>query len=185
MKKSMKQLPEFESDEEESAFWEEKSPLDYVREPKLERVRTKTPKDMPLTIRLDTGSRKKLEQLAVSYKMGTSTLARLLILGGIGKLSQAPQQALTADELSRNITALLASNEFEELQGFFRDSIVGEPSQPSAIATPFITPTRGEELGRKILALFAKAFGREIKWAEEEVQSGTANKGDEKANSRA
>ena len=91
-------IPEFENEEQEAEFWDTHSPLDYMPEPKPQKSQIRVPKDRPLTIRLDSEYRDKLEALASNYKMGSSTLARAIITNTIDQIVSRKQMAMTFDD---------------------------------------------------------------------------------------
>ena len=84
-------IPKFESEEKEAEHWDTHSPLDRGAEPKAQKVQVRGAKDRPVTIRLDSGTRRKLEELAAQRGVGPSTLARSILLSAIernGSLSR-------------------------------------------------------------------------------------------------
>jgi hypothetical protein len=85
-----KQVPTFETDDKEAQYWDTHSPLEVFSEPGFEEVRVKVPKDRPITIRLDSESRAKLNRLAAERKIGASTFARLVIVNAIERASERP-----------------------------------------------------------------------------------------------
>lgn len=79
-----KKMPsKFETEEQEAEYWDKHSPLEVFSEPGFEELRVKVPKDRPITIRLDSESRVKLNRLANERRIGPSTLARLVIMDAI------------------------------------------------------------------------------------------------------
>lgn len=83
MRSNKDHIPQFETEEQEAEYWDKHSPLDLATEPKAQRVRAKIPKDRPITIRLDSVSRSKLEKLAVEQGLGPSTFARHILVSAI------------------------------------------------------------------------------------------------------
>ena len=79
MAKLKKPLPKFSTEDEEATFWDKHSPLEYFDEPAFNPLRVKVIKDRPITIRLDSENREKLDKLAAEINMGPSTFARLII----------------------------------------------------------------------------------------------------------
>ncbi len=76
-------IDEFESEEKEAEYWDTHSPLDLVAEPKLRKVRVSAVKERPITIRLDSVRRARLNQLAAKSGLGPSTFARLVLTRAI------------------------------------------------------------------------------------------------------
>lgn len=118
MKKPKKkgEVPEFHTEEEEAEFWATHSPLDY--EMKREKARAVARKDRPTTIRLNSESRKKLEQLAAGYHMGPSTFARRIIDAALRRLDQSQQKPLTVDEALEFIQTLMPRDLEERVRLF-------------------------------------------------------------------
>lgn len=85
-----KLIPTFETEEQEADYWDTHSPLEVFSEPGFEEVSVKVPKDRPITIRLDSESRAKLNRLAAERKIGPSTFARLVIMSAIEQASERP-----------------------------------------------------------------------------------------------
>lgn len=84
-------MPRFKTEEEESEYWDSHSPLDIVAEPKTQKVKVRGIKDRPITIRLDSESRLKLEKLANEQGLGPSTFARLIIGSAISAQEKLPK----------------------------------------------------------------------------------------------
>lgn len=82
--------PKFETEEQEAEYWETHSPLEVFSEPGFEEVRVKVPKNRPITIRLDSESRTKLNRLAAERKIGPSTFARLALMRTVEQAGEQP-----------------------------------------------------------------------------------------------
>jgi len=67
------------TEKQEAEYWDTHSPLDLGAEPKAQKVRVRGAKDKPITIRLDSESRLKLDKLAAERGLGPSTFARNII----------------------------------------------------------------------------------------------------------
>lgn len=72
-------IPDFTSREEEAAWWDSHSIVDYLDE--LEPVRLKFAKNLssPIAVRLDASDRAQLTKLASDQGVGTSTLIRMWV----------------------------------------------------------------------------------------------------------
>lgn len=114
------EVPEFNTVEEEAEFWETHSPFDYNM--RLEKVKVKVPKDRPITIRLDSESRKKLEQIATTYTMGPSTFARRIIDVAIRRLGQKTTKPLTIDEALKLIDTLTPKELEDKTKNFLEEN---------------------------------------------------------------
>lgn len=95
MKKAGKQekqkVPAFKSRKEEARFWDTNSPLDFPEYWEDAEVEVEKPlrHEVVLSVRLDEDTSKKMEDLAGQRHIGKSTLARMLIVEGLEKLSKA------------------------------------------------------------------------------------------------
>ena len=66
-------MPKFESEEKEAEYWDTHSPLDLGAQPEAQEVRVRGAKDRPITIRLDSQTRQKLNKLSVHMQPGEDT----------------------------------------------------------------------------------------------------------------
>ena len=78
MAKLKKPLPKFRTEEEEAKYWDTHSPLEHFDISDFKPLRVV--KDRPITIRLDRQTRQRLDEIARIYKIGPSTLARIIIV---------------------------------------------------------------------------------------------------------
>ncbi len=95
-------IPQFETEEQEAEYWDTHSPLDLAAEPKVQEIRVRVPKDRPITIRLDSKSRSKLDKLAAEQGIGPSTFARLILMSVIERREKLPK-VITFDELTHRL----------------------------------------------------------------------------------
>ena len=77
MAKLKKPLPKFRTEEEEAKYWDTHSPLEHFDISDFKPLRVV--KDRLITIRLDGQTRQRLDEIARIYKIGPSTLARIII----------------------------------------------------------------------------------------------------------
>ena len=89
-KKPVNKVPRFNSPDEEAAFWESHSPLDFPGEFETVEADIDRPlrHERVLSIRLDEMTITKMEALARQRHIGKSTLARMLIVQGLEKFSR-------------------------------------------------------------------------------------------------
>jgi hypothetical protein len=73
----LKEFPAFASEAEEAEFWDSHSPLDFM-EPQTKPLILK--KDRVITMRLDNRTYTTLKALAKKYKVGMSTLVRVILI---------------------------------------------------------------------------------------------------------
>ena len=88
--KPVNKVPRFNSPDEEAAFWESHSPLDFPGEFETVEADIDRPlrHERVLSIRLDEMTITKMEALARQRHIGKSTLARMLIVQGLEKFSR-------------------------------------------------------------------------------------------------
>lgn len=90
-----RRIPRFQSVEEEAAFWDTHSPLDYpdefqkVDEPKVDQAFDRPLRHL-LGVRLDTATLTSLGEIARAKGIGPSTLARIWIMERLS--SEEPAQ---------------------------------------------------------------------------------------------
>lgn len=143
MPRKKPEVPKFNTEEEEAKFWETHSPFDYNFKP--EKVKAGVPKDRLITIRLDSESKRKLEQLAAYYNMGPSTFARHIIDTAIRRLSQKSQKSLAVEDALELIQNLMPKDLedkaklFEEQNPAMVDSIMKNPEAAEALITQATT----------------------------------------------
>ncbi len=113
-------LPKFESEEQEADYWDTHSPLDFIVEPKIQKVRVRNIKDRPITIRLDTSSRLKLQKLSEKQGIGPSTLARNIIAKFIEENEQSP------DKIQSNETNQIILNKVQNI-GIIKNKTQDKP----------------------------------------------------------
>jgi len=92
MARLKKPLPKFATEEEEAEFWDKHSPLEFFDISEFEPLQVKIPKNAPITIRLDSNTRGKLEKIASARKMGLSTFVRKLIIEHIEGRQRSERQ---------------------------------------------------------------------------------------------
>ena len=123
-------IPQFETEEQEAEYWESHSPLDLAAEPKAQKVRVKGVKDRPITVRLDSESRSRLDKLAAEQGLGPSSFARFILMSVIEQGGK-PLKRITPDELRNlleEITPLLIKDRADLL---VKEAAIGDPDNPS------------------------------------------------------
>ena len=89
-------IPDFASVEEEAAFWDTHSPLDYPREwREVPRAEGHKPLGHILGVRLDAATLDKLATIARKKGVGPSTLARMWLLERLDETEHEPAHAQT------------------------------------------------------------------------------------------
>jgi hypothetical protein len=125
MARIKKALPIFETEEEEAEYWEKHSISEHFDELDFKPLQAKAPKDTPMTIRLDSESRERLEEVARIHKVGPSTLARVFIINALENWRRRQQISLTMED-TVNVLVRPMSDEFkQEAERLFKESKAG------------------------------------------------------------
>lgn len=130
MREDKELTPKFKTEEQEAEYWDTHSPLDLAAEPKAQKVRVRGTKDRPITIRLDSESRSKLEKLAAEQGLGPSTLARLVLTSVIESEEKLPRN-VTLDELRDILEKNLPQPLKDRAESLARDASIGSPDNPA------------------------------------------------------
>ncbi len=119
MAKLKKPIPAFSSEEEEAEYWEKHSLLEHFDESDFVPLRVKVPKDKPITIRLDSASRQRLNEMAKAYRVGPSTLARAIIGGVLERWKENQQISMTLEDAAEVLFQPIPEEFKEEVRGLF------------------------------------------------------------------
>lgn len=167
-------MPKFENEQDESEFWDSHSILDCVEEPQLEEVHLRTPKDRPITIRLDSGSRAGLQELASAYHVGPSTMARMILVQAIERWAANKQISMTLEDALEAMFARVSEEAKEEVLQFMESSAIGDdPKNPSFL----IMSSEGlRELSKRIFRELFEASGISIISPEDSEYNALRNK---------
>lgn len=125
-------MPQFETEEQEAEYWDTHSPLDFVAEPKAQKVRVRGAKDRPITIRLDSESRLKLDKLAAEQGLGPSTFARLILTSVIERREKLPKR-VTLDELKDVLEKNLPQSIKDQAESLVRATSIGDLENPTLL----------------------------------------------------
>jgi hypothetical protein len=139
-------IPEFETEEQEAEYWDTHSPLDVAAEPGAQGVRVRAPKDRPITIRLDSHSRRKLEELATESGLGPSTFARRILLSAIERGGESPRR-LTLSDLREALEQNLPQHVKERAESLLKAISIGEPQNPAILLVDRSQMKEWEQLG--------------------------------------
>jgi antitoxin component of RelBE/YafQ-DinJ toxin-antitoxin module len=123
-------IPQFETEEQEGEYWDTHSPLDLAAEPEAQRVRVRGAKNRPITIRLDSESRAKLDRLAAEQGVGPSTFARLILMSAIEHRESLPK-GVSLDELKGMLEANLSQSIKERADSLAKAISIGSPDNPT------------------------------------------------------
>ena len=149
-------LSQFETDEQEAEYWDSHSPLDLVAEPKAQKVCTRAIKDRPITVRLDSESRSKLDRLAAEQGLGPSSFARLILMSVIEQGGKLPKR-ITLDELKNLLEEITPQLIKDRADLLVKEAAIGEPDNPSFLILNQSQMNEWGELGlQAICALLAR-----------------------------
>jgi len=150
-----KVTPQFETEEQEAEYWDSHSPLDLATEPKAQKVHVKGVKDRPITVRLDSKSRSKLDRLAAEQRLGPSTFARRILMSVIEQGGKLPKR-ITLNEFEDMLDAMPQSIKEQASSLVAGATIGGDPDNPTILLLDKPQIDRLEKLGLEaILALLA------------------------------
>ncbi len=128
-----KLTPQFETEEQEAEYWDSHSPLDLATEPKAQKVRVRGVKDRPITIRLDSKSRSKLDRLAAEQRLGPSTFARLILMSVIEQGNKLPKR-ITLDDVKTMLETNLPQSIKERANSLVKSATIGgDPDNPTIL----------------------------------------------------
>lgn len=102
-------LPKFDNEEQEAEYWDKNSPLDVIEEPKAQKVKTTSLKDRPITIRLDSENRSRLEKVAARRGFGPSTFTRTVLISALQKEEQQTEIELGVELPEKSATDIKSS----------------------------------------------------------------------------
>ena len=125
-------LPQFETEEQEAEYWDSHSPLDLAAEPKAQKVRVRGAKDKPITVRLDSESRSKLDRLAAEQGLGPSSFARLILMSVIEQGGKLPKR-ITLDELKHMLEEITPRSIKDRADLLVKEAAIGDPDNPSLL----------------------------------------------------
>jgi len=173
--------PEFESEEKEAEHWDTHSPLDRGAEPKARELRVRGAKDRPVTIRLDSETRRKLEELAARRGVGPSTLARSVLISAIEHGNSSPGKTANLNDLTYLLEPSVTSAIKERTSIAAKYRTARDADNPAFLILDKSQINRLGELGLKAITILFKSFGvqviapehTEYKKVKTLVQSGT------------
>jgi len=160
MNKDKESVPKFETEGQEAEYWGDHSPLDLVAEPNAQKVRVRGAKDRPITIRLDSESRSKLEKLAAEQGLGPSTLARLILMSVIESKEKLPRK-VTLDEFRDMLEKNMPQPLKDQAESLARDASIGSPDNP-AFLIDSSQVSAWEEFGFKTISTLLAMYNVQI-----------------------
>lgn len=172
-------IPQFETEGQEAEYWDAHSPLDLAAEPKAQKVRVRGAKDRPITIRLDSESRSKLNKLAAERGLGPSTLARSILMSAIEHRGNLPK-SISLDDLRDVVDQNLPQSIKDKAEKLAKDVSIGDPNDPAFLLLDRSQRNEWGELGLKVVSTLLAMYGVQASTPEDIyekaktlVQSGT------------
>lgn len=156
-----KLTPQFETEEQEAEYWDSHSPLDLAAEPKAQKVRVRGVKDRPITVRLDSESRSKLDKLAAEQRLGPSTFARLILMSVIEQGNRLPKR-ITLDEFEDMLDALPQSMKEQANSLVTGATIGGDPDNPTILLLDKPQIDKLEKLGLQAIFALLAMYGVQL-----------------------
>ncbi len=154
-------VPQFETEEQEAEYWDTHSPLDLAAEPKAQKVRVRGAKDRPITIRLDSESRSKLDKLAAERGVGPSTFARLILMSAIERGEKLPKR-VTPDELKDVLEKNLPQSIKDQAESLVKATSLGDPDNPAFLLLDKSQMNEWGELGLQAISTLLAMYGMKI-----------------------
>jgi hypothetical protein len=174
-------MPKFESEEKEAEYWDTHSPLDLGAEPKAQKLQVRGAKDRPITIRLDSQTRQKLNKLAVQQGVGPSTLARSILFSAIERTGSSPMRGVNLGDLVYVLEPNLTSALKEQAGNIAKYRTASDTDSPALFLLDKSQMNKLGELGLKAISILFESYGVQViaqehtkyKQVKTLVQSGT------------
>ena len=155
-------MPKFESEEKEAEYWDTHSPLDLGAEPKAQKLQVRGAKDRPVTIRLDSQTRRNLEELAAQRGVGPSTLARSILLSAIERNNSLPGRDVNLNDLAYLLEPNLTSAIKERAGNAAKYTTAGDTDSPAFLLLDKSQMNKLGELGLKAITILFESYGVQV-----------------------
>jgi len=155
-------MPKFESEEKEAEYWDTHSPLALEAEPKAQKVQVRGAKDRPVTIRLDSGTRRKLEELAAQRGVGPSTLARFILLSAIERNGSLSRKGANLDDLVYLLEPNLTSAIKEHVGNAAKYRTARDADNPAFLILDKSQMNKLGELSLKAITILFESYGVQV-----------------------
>lgn len=139
-------VPHFDTEEQEADYWDTHSPLDVATEPEVQEVRVRGAKDRPITIRLDTATRQRLNKLAEERGLGPSTLARSILVSAVDSQEYLPK-GIDLRELKETMRQMIPESLASQVDSLMQAAALGDRENPSALVFDGSQIKELEEIG--------------------------------------
>lgn len=157
-----KLMPKFESEEKEAEHWDTHSPLDLGAEPEAQEVRVRGAKDRPITIRLDSQTRRNLEELAAQRGVGPSTLARSILLSAIERNGSLSRKGANLDDLAYLLEPNVTSAIRERVGSAAKYRTARDTDNPAFLILDKSQMNKLGELGLKAITILFESYGVQV-----------------------
>jgi len=154
MAKLKKPIPAFTSEEEEVEYWEKHSLLEHFDESDFEPLQVKVPKDRPITIRLDSESRQRLNEMAKAYRVGPSTLARAIIGGVLERWKQNQQISMTLEDAAEAL--------FQPIPDELKEEFISLYEEGKAGSFYILNESKLEKMSKLVIRYLVEAAGIKV-----------------------
>ena len=155
-------MPKFESEEKEAEYWDTHSPLDLEAAPKAQELRVRGAKDRPITIRLDSQTRQKLNKLAVQQGVGPSTLARSILFSAIERSSSLPRRGVNLNDLVYLLEPNLTSAIKERAGNAAKYRTASDTDSPALLLLDKSQMNKWGELSLKAITILFESYGVQV-----------------------
>jgi len=155
-------IPRFETEEQEAEYWDTHSPLDLAAEPEAQKVRVRGVKDRPITIRLDSKSRSKLNKLAAEQGIGPSTFARSILMSAIEHRGNLPKSINLDDHLLDVLERNLPQSIKDRAEYLAKATSIGDPNNPAFLLLDRSQMNEWGELGLQAISILLAMYGVQI-----------------------
>jgi hypothetical protein len=154
--------PKFESEGKEAEYWDTHSPLDRGAEPKAQKLQVRGAKDRPITIRLDSETRRKLNKLADQQGVGPSTLARSILLSAIERGNVSPGKGANLNDLAYLLEPNVASVIRERADNAAKYRTAGDTDNPAFLVLDKSQMNKLGELSLKAISILFESYGVQV-----------------------
>lgn len=125
-------IPEFKSFEEEKEYWEVRGPLAEGHRGRINKPKVGEKRSSFLVVRLTGDELTNLRDIAARQKLGTSTFARLVLTSVIEHRNKMPK-SITWEQLWNILENSLPQTMKEKAENLFKNTVIGEPNNPSML----------------------------------------------------
>lgn len=155
-------LPTFKSEEKEAEYWDTHSPLDLEAEPKAQKLQVRGAKDRPITIRLDSKTRRKLNELADQQGVGPSTLARSILLSATERGNISPGRGTNLSDLAYLLEPSVTSAIRERADNDAKYRTASDTEKPFVLLLDKSQMNKWGDLSLKAITVLFESYGVQV-----------------------